>query len=107
MSEARKKPTAGFWITVALVAVLVGYPPSFGPACWMTDRGLIPRTVAGTVYDPLAFFLAHYCSDKICTAMYDYGTWGSKSRDGAALMILIEQVRMKMGPSKEVSRESF
>jgi len=22
----RKKPTAGFWITVALVAVLVGYP---------------------------------------------------------------------------------
>ena len=29
-----RKPTAGFWITVALVAVLVGYPLSFGPACW-------------------------------------------------------------------------
>jgi len=24
MTESRKKPTAGFWITVALVAVLVG-----------------------------------------------------------------------------------
>jgi len=28
------KPTAGFWITVALVVVLAGYPLSFGPACW-------------------------------------------------------------------------
>ncbi len=27
-----KKPTAGFWITVALVAALVGYPLSFGLA---------------------------------------------------------------------------
>ncbi len=36
MSEERKKPTAGFWITVALVAALVGYPLSFGPACWVT-----------------------------------------------------------------------
>jgi hypothetical protein len=34
MSEVGKKPTAGFWITVALVAVLVGYPLSFGPAWW-------------------------------------------------------------------------
>ena len=34
MTSDRKKPTAGFWITVALVAVLVGYPLSFGPAGW-------------------------------------------------------------------------
>jgi hypothetical protein len=27
-----RKPSAGFWITVTLVAVLVGYPLSFGPA---------------------------------------------------------------------------
>jgi hypothetical protein len=32
------KPTAGFWITVALVAVLVAYPLSFGPACWIVSR---------------------------------------------------------------------
>jgi hypothetical protein len=31
----REKPTAGFWITVALVAVLVGYPLSIGPAAWI------------------------------------------------------------------------
>jgi hypothetical protein len=27
----RKKPTAGFWITVALVVVFVAYPLSHGP----------------------------------------------------------------------------
>jgi hypothetical protein len=27
------RPTTGFWITVAAVAVLVAYPLSFGPAC--------------------------------------------------------------------------
>ena len=31
------QPSAAFWITVALVAVLVGYPLSFGPACWLAD----------------------------------------------------------------------
>jgi hypothetical protein len=33
-----RKPSAGFWIAVALVAVLVGYPLSFGPACWISSR---------------------------------------------------------------------
>src|SRR6266436_3006516 len=34
----RKKPTAGFWITVALVVMLVGYPLSIGPATWIESR---------------------------------------------------------------------
>jgi hypothetical protein len=38
MTSDRKKPTAGFWITVALATVLVGYPLSFGPACWLVSR---------------------------------------------------------------------
>jgi len=33
----RKKPTAGFWTTVTLFAVLVVYPLSYGPACWMIN----------------------------------------------------------------------
>ncbi len=39
-----KKPAAAFWITVALVAVLVGYPLSFGPACWVCSR--VPQSSA-------------------------------------------------------------
>src|SRR5262245_37565300 len=38
-----RKPTAGFWITVALVVVLVGYPLSFGPACWLFSTPLSSR----------------------------------------------------------------
>ena len=32
----RKKPGAAFWITAAVVAVLVGYPLSFGPTSGAT-----------------------------------------------------------------------
>ena len=31
---ARKKPGVAFWATVIVVAVLLAYPLSFGPACW-------------------------------------------------------------------------
>jgi len=49
MPEPRK-PTAGFWITVALVAVLAGYPLSFGPACWISSR-----TNIGTDWLPFCY----------------------------------------------------
>ena len=32
MTRTGKKAGFGFWVTVALVATLVGYPLSFGPA---------------------------------------------------------------------------
>jgi hypothetical protein len=35
MTSDRKKPTSRFWINVALVAVLVGYPLSSRPAFWL------------------------------------------------------------------------
>ncbi len=34
----RKRPSAAVWITVALLVVLVGYPLSFGPVCWIRTR---------------------------------------------------------------------
>ncbi|MSR60214.1 MAG: hypothetical protein EXS05_21675 [Planctomycetaceae bacterium] len=48
-----RKPTAGFWIVVALV-VLVGYPLSFGPACWITSRlgSTTGAEIVSRVYDP-------------------------------------------------------
>jgi hypothetical protein len=48
-----RKPTAGFWITVALVAVLVGYPLSFGPACWISSRSGIGVSVVNSAYQPM------------------------------------------------------
>jgi hypothetical protein len=66
-----RKPTAGFWITVALIAVLVGYPLSFGPACWITSRSMtngdwISRAYAPTIWawnnceDPVWDIISHY-----------------------------------------------
>ena len=34
----RKKSGVAFWAAVVLVVLLVGYPLSFGPACWITSR---------------------------------------------------------------------
>src|SRR5258708_4542836 len=59
MTSDRKKPTAGFWITVALVAVLVaGYPLSFGPACWKASRNLNDDSVA-RIYFPIGWLGSH------------------------------------------------
>ncbi len=53
MSEPQKKAGVGFWITVALVAVLVGYPLSFGPACWLVRKAILPTKPVAIVYQPL------------------------------------------------------
>jgi hypothetical protein len=34
MSEEHKRAGTSYWVAVALLTVLVGYPLSFGPACW-------------------------------------------------------------------------
>jgi hypothetical protein len=53
----RKHPSAGFWITVALVAAQVGYPLSLGPACWWLSKSalddIFPR--APRIYWPLGW----------------------------------------------------
>jgi hypothetical protein len=43
MSDDRKKPGVGFWLTVALVAVVV-YPLSIGPVIWLDRKGLLPES---------------------------------------------------------------
>jgi hypothetical protein len=37
MTPSRKKPGMAFWATVVVVVVLA-YPLSFGPACWVANR---------------------------------------------------------------------
>jgi len=60
MTADRKHPSAAFWITAALVAVLVGYPLSFGPVIWLGQREWIPEAVAeglSWIYMPLAWLI--------------------------------------------------
>ena len=56
----RKHPTPGFWITVALVAVLaiVAYPLSVGPVAWLRNHEWIPTSMDEPIeyfYTPLAW----------------------------------------------------
>ena len=46
MAPFRIKPGVAFWATV--VAVLVAYPLSFGPACWVRNR--MPPDLSWPVY---------------------------------------------------------
>ncbi len=65
------KPTAGFWITVALVAVLVGYPLSFGPACWISSRTNYGAKSIPVIYRPICFALA-YTPESMTAAIRGY-----------------------------------
>jgi hypothetical protein len=47
----RKIPGAAFWATVALVVVL-GYPLSFGPACWITSHTNVGARAVPAIYRP-------------------------------------------------------
>jgi hypothetical protein len=53
MKPSRKHPSAAFWATVALVTVLVAYPLSFGPACWISSRIQPDGEFVSAVYHPL------------------------------------------------------
>jgi hypothetical protein len=55
MTSDRKKPGVAFWATVVLVAVLVGYPLSFGPACWLTSYTNIGAEAISRIYRPITW----------------------------------------------------
>jgi hypothetical protein len=50
-----RKPSTAVWLTVALVAVLVGYPLSFGPACWIACREPHSTRCVARAYCPLVW----------------------------------------------------
>jgi hypothetical protein len=49
MSESPKKPGWAFWATVVL-SLPVLYVASFGPACWLSNAGIIPSTAITSTY---------------------------------------------------------
>jgi hypothetical protein len=54
----RKKPGVAFWATVAVVAALVAYPLSFGPAIWLTARGYFRESTVQSFYMPVLWSAA-------------------------------------------------
>jgi hypothetical protein len=81
---SRIQPSAAFWATMALVVVLVGYPLSFGPACWLMRRDFLSTQSAMFMYRPIVEnsgklpfpayraieWFAGYSPERISTLMY-------------------------------------
>jgi hypothetical protein len=44
---------------VVVVVGLLAYPLSFGPACWLVDRGFLKRSVIAPAYGPMLWNDAH------------------------------------------------
>jgi len=55
MSEDRKTTGAGFWITVVVVVMLVAYPLSFGPACWLLASDILSYHQVECIFRPLVY----------------------------------------------------
>ena len=51
--DSGKKPGVAFWATVVVVVVLVAYPLSFGPACWITSHMQPSGRFASAAYRPI------------------------------------------------------
>ncbi len=74
MTSDRKKPSAGFWITVALFAVLVGYPLSYGPWYGLVQRGLMTegvRLATAPLYVPIEWIINN-SSEWVREAIFRY-----------------------------------
>jgi hypothetical protein len=54
MTSDRKKPGVAFCATVVVVVGRVAYPLSFGPACWLVARGMIPFSPTAAIYKPIS-----------------------------------------------------
>jgi hypothetical protein len=75
-ADQKKKPGVAFWATVVVVVVLVAYPLSFGPACWIASQQWAPdgtNEVIDWFYSPASFVL-HYAPKNFEDALFWYAS---------------------------------
>ena len=68
MTSSRKKPGVAFWATV-LVSLVMLYPISFGPTCWLCNRHVVSYWIVDAIYRPLAvcsFYGGRRVMDGLC-----------------------------------------
>jgi len=79
MTADRKKPGVAFWGTVVLVALLVMYPVSWGPACRLRFHDRCPTwaiTIYDHVYAPI-FFINRNSTTAYAVAHWYLWLWGA------------------------------
>ena len=60
-SPDHKKTGVAFWaivVVVAVIVVLVGYPLSWGPICWLHNHNMLPACVRESgIYSPMRWVI--------------------------------------------------
>ena len=72
-----KRPSAGFWITVVLAAVLIGYPVSFGPACWISSRATVLVPAVEILYFPVLCVWGYFSYTPVNDFLHWYSQLGA------------------------------
>jgi hypothetical protein len=80
MTADGKKPGVSFWATVVVVVLLVAYPLSFGPACWIASRVNSRTRTLPAFYRPLISAMS--TSETIYRAGKWYSELGAADRWG-------------------------
>jgi hypothetical protein len=84
-----RKPSIGFWLTVAVLVALVAYPLSAGPAYWLWYRGALPGSDwAFRVYSPL--FAASSRNTHIREALFWYVSFGFPDENPIVELIFLK-----------------
>ena len=97
----RKKPTAGFWIIVALVAVLVGYPLSFGPAVWLADARVLNIEHVAKAFRPIIIL----SDDGPMIVRWPLDTYGSAGGRCKTTMFRLSRLVQLSGQTQMSSRQ--
>jgi hypothetical protein len=71
----RKKPGVAFWAAVVLAAV-VAYLLSIGPACWFTCRAERGEELVSTLFRPILRNVSSDRSQPLRRLVFWYSQWG-------------------------------
>jgi hypothetical protein len=95
MTPSRKKPGVAFWATVVVVVVLAAYPLSFGPACWLADRNVVPYGAIYKIFSPF-LDIAFHRESPIAPFLNWWADAGAR-REGAARRIVCKGYADEIG----------
>ena len=74
MIDKKKKPGVAFWATI-VVCLLLAYPLSFGPACWITSRTNTGASAIPVIYRPLTWAMSPAMSPDSETMFNRVSSW--------------------------------
>lgn len=73
----KRKHGVGYWCCWAVLALVVGYPLSFGPACWVACRMNCLCAPVSYIYRPLAKAILALPEDAKYPIADTFCAWGS------------------------------